>query len=99
MAKEIIHRFEISYGIPDSKLKESQQFMDLIQKGILGLKDFARDINPKEPNQEITTSAKYHACKHELGQPCATPIDIWNLDVTKMEAQAMEEPIEEELIK
>ena len=80
---EIIHRFTISYGIPDSNLKAAQPFIDMIIEGIEGLKPLSRDIVGSTGTVEVTTSAKYHKCQHELGLACEAEKDVEKLVITE----------------
>jgi len=81
---ELIHRFEISYGIPESQLETARPFIDMIQKGIAGLGPLARDITGIAGTVELGVSAKYHACKHELGEPCEATHEIYTIDAAKV---------------
>lgn len=100
---EIMHRFTIQYSIPESNLKVAQTFIDMILKGIEGLKPYSKDIVGTTGTVEVGTSAKYHACQHEIGGVCGAEQDIEKLSISEDKdgkvgigtAKVVAEPIEE----
>ena len=61
------------------KLKLPLEFVDrmpAIRNAVRKLKSFSSKINEGKDNEEMTTVAQFHICRHNEGRSCDEPQDI-----------------------
>lgn len=76
MAQEY-YRFRLDLAIPKTDWESLPQVTrDNIRDRIRNLKALSKKINDGTQSEEVTVNAKWHLCKHELGQSCAEDQDI-----------------------
>lgn len=63
-------RFMIDLAIKEPIPDELSEQLDVIRTHIRTLKSYASKINEGLLNEEDTTRAKYHKCRHDEGLPC-----------------------------
>ena len=66
-------------AISGVKLKLPSEFVDripAIRDAVRKLKSFSSKINEGKDNEEMTTVAQFHICRHNEGRSCDEPQDI-----------------------
>lgn len=76
MAQEYI-RFTLDLAIPKVDWDEAPAGQrNKIRLDILDIKDRSAKINQGNPNEENTTRAKWHLCRHEFGDSSCNEQDV-----------------------
>ena len=70
-------RFSLDLAVPEDVYKGiSLAVKQNIRDRIRELKAYAQKINEGQANEEDTIRAKWHICRHDIGQPCDEEQDV-----------------------
>ena len=63
-------RFQIDLAVREPLPAVLERAMPAIRRAIRELKSYAEKINEGQVNEELTTRAVWHRCRHDIAQPC-----------------------------
>lgn len=69
-------RFNLDLAIPMPLPPDFEAALPIIKAKILQMKGYAERINEGQENEEATTRAVQHVCRHQDGEACDEEQDI-----------------------